>query len=320
MHNFNYIWNLSDIPQPTRGKVFSCFACGGGSTMGYKLAGFNVVGCNELDPRMTALYEKNLHPRYMFVEDIRDFVKRNEYPQELYNLDILDGSPPCSSFSMCGAREKKWGVEHKFKEGQKAQVLDTLFFDFIALSQKLQPKCVVAENVLGLKKGNAKKYFHEIVKELENAGYYVSVHVLDASRMGVPQKRKRLFFICLRKDLIPRVPCSRDLFTLFPQLNMDFGEEPINFEKFCDYQGDAIKKDSISYKYWELKRKGERNIEQTRLRVEGKGGGFQSFILSVGFSSTNNNCRWMAQDDVLGQSYFFVKTRFNNGFIFPTRL
>ena len=50
-HKYNYQWKLSQLPVPTRGKVFSCFACGGGSSMGYKLAGFDVVGCNEIDPR-----------------------------------------------------------------------------------------------------------------------------------------------------------------------------------------------------------------------------------------------------------------------------
>jgi DNA (cytosine-5)-methyltransferase 1 len=54
-------------------------------------------------------------------------------------LDILDGSPPCSSFSMAGNREKDWGKEKKFREGQAEQVLDNLFFDFIDL-QKITTK------------------------------------------------------------------------------------------------------------------------------------------------------------------------------------
>ena len=173
--------------------------------MGYKLAGFDVVGCNEIDPRMAAVYKKNLNPKYIYVEDIREFVAREDYPPELYQLDILDGSPPCSSFSMSGKREKLWGVEHKFREGQKRQVLDTLFFDFIKLAKKLKPKVIVAENVPALTKGNALIYYQAILKNMTNTGYYVTTHVLDASRMGVPQKRKRLFFIALRQDLIKYV-------------------------------------------------------------------------------------------------------------------
>ena len=96
------------------------------------------------------------------MEDIRDLVKRNNLPEELYHLDILDGSPPCSTFSMSGLREDAWGKEKKFKEGQKTQVLDTLFFDFIALAKRLKPKVVIAENVKGLLLGNAIDYVRRI--------------------------------------------------------------------------------------------------------------------------------------------------------------
>ena len=51
----NYNWNLKDaIFTKDKGKVFSCFSCGGGSTMGYKLAGFDVIGCNEIAPKNDA--------------------------------------------------------------------------------------------------------------------------------------------------------------------------------------------------------------------------------------------------------------------------
>lgn len=89
-------WSMAkDYPKSNGLKVFSCFACGGGSTMGYKLAGCEVIGCNEIDPRMNKVYVQNHHPKYNYLEDIRDFNKRQDLPEELYNLDILDGSPPC---------------------------------------------------------------------------------------------------------------------------------------------------------------------------------------------------------------------------------
>ena len=156
-HRFNYNWTLKDaIFTKDKGKVFSCFACGGGSTMGYKLAGFDVIGCNEIDIRVMNLYESNHHPRYKFLEPIQTFKERTAFPEALYNLDILDGSPPCSAFSIAGSREEAWGVEKKFREGQATQVLDTLFFDFIEVARKLQPKVVIAENVKGLLQGDAK--------------------------------------------------------------------------------------------------------------------------------------------------------------------
>lgn len=127
-HKFLYKWTLKDaIFTKDKGKVFSCFAGGGGSTMGYKLAGFDVLGCNEIDERMMKCYKINHTPKYAFLEPIQTFKDRQDLPDELFNLDILDGSPPCSSFSMAGNRDKDWGKEKIFKEGQKKQVLDTIF-------------------------------------------------------------------------------------------------------------------------------------------------------------------------------------------------
>lgn len=84
-------WNLTDgYPQTNGLKVFSLFACGGGSTMGYKLAGCEVLGCCEIDPRMNKVYVENHHPKYNYCEDIREFNKRDDLPEELYSLDILD--------------------------------------------------------------------------------------------------------------------------------------------------------------------------------------------------------------------------------------
>ena len=199
----SYRWNLTDLEKVKKNglKVFSCFACGGGSTMGYKLAGFDVIGANEIDPEMAWHYRANHNPKHYYLEDIRKFRLRNDLPKELYELDILDGSPPCSSFSMAGSREKGWGKKKQFREGQVEQVLDDLFFDFIELARKLQPKVVIAENVKGMLQGNAKGYVKQIIGLFNTAGYDVQLFLLNAASMGVPQRRERVFFVCKRKDL-----------------------------------------------------------------------------------------------------------------------
>lgn len=222
-HKFPYKWYLKDC-YPAKGidkhglKVFGTFICGGGSTMGYKLAGFNHLGGVEIDPPIADVYKTNHEPKYLYNEDIRKFVQRTDIPEELYNLDLLDGSPPCSSFSMAGNREKDWGKEKVFREGQAKQTLDDLFFDYIALAKKLQPKVVLAENVKGLIQGNAKAYVHKIKKGFEDAGYKVQLFLLNAASMGVPQKRERVFFICQRNDLN------------LPKLELSFNENNIPFE------------------------------------------------------------------------------------------
>jgi len=257
-HRFNYEWTLADAKfTKDKGTVFSCFACGGGSTMGYKLAGFDVLGCNEIDPKMIEAYRTNHNPKYSYLEPIQTFKERKDLPKELYNLDILDGSPPCSSFSMAGNREKDWGKEKKFREGQAEQVLDNLFFDFIDLAKELQPKVVVAENVKGLLLGNAKQYVRKIYKEFDKAGYYCQHWLLDASKMGVPQRRERVFFICLRKDLAEPFLYQQDMFTVAPGLELSFREKEIPFKEICNYTNTSERDGDFEIiKYYHLSKKG----------------------------------------------------------------
>lgn len=241
-HRFSYKWTLKDAKfTKDKGKVFSCFACGGGSTMGYKLAGFDVLGCNEIDPRMIETYVKNHNPKFHFLESITTFKDRNDLPEELFDLDILDGSPPCSTFSIAGLREKAWGKMKKFNEGQAEQVLDTLFFDFIDLANKLQPKVVIAENVKGILLGNAKEYVRKIYSEFENAGYFVQHWLLDSSKMGVPQKRERVFFIAFRKDLAQKFLVQKDFFTMIPYLKLQFNEPLIPIKNFIEGKSKTLK-------------------------------------------------------------------------------
>jgi len=269
-HKFPYNWNLKDANfTKDKGKVFSCFACGGGSTMGYKLAGFDVIGHNDIDKKMIEVYKLNHHPKYSFLESITTFAKRKDLPKELYELDILDGSPPCSSFSMAGNREKDWGKEKIFREGQELQVLDTLFFDFIDLAKELQPKVVVAENVKGLLMGDAKQYVIKIYKEFDEAGYYCQHFLLDASKMGVPQKRERVFFIALRKDLAQPFLYQQDMFTVNPKLELEFNEPEINYGDLKTIDNDN-KLTDYDLDVWNKKQLGDNDYCDTLKRTENR--------------------------------------------------
>ena len=227
-------WTMAnDYPKEKNGlKVFSCFACGGGSTMGYKLAGCEVIGCCEIDPKMNEVYIKNHHPKHNFLMDIRKFnqIPNEELPEELFNLDILDGSPPCTTFSMAGEREDSWGKKKKFREGQAEQTLDDLSFVFIETVAKLRPKVVIMENVEGLIKGEAWSYVQKIYKQLHDAGYQVKHWLLKGQHMGVPQKRHRVFFIAVRNDI------NFD----FDKLDMSFNYEPVTYGEIKDGIGKSL--------------------------------------------------------------------------------
>jgi len=299
MHKFNYNWNLKDtIFTKDKGKVFSCFACGGGSTMGYKLAGFDVIGHNDIDPKMIEVYKENHKPKFSFLESITTFAKRKDLPKELYNLDILDGLPPCSSFSMAGNREKDWGKEKVFREGQAEQVLDTLFFDFIDLAKELQPKVVIAENVKGLLLGNAINYVIKIYEAFDKAGYYCQHFLLDASKMGVPQRRERVFFICLRKDLAKPFLYQKDMFTEMPKIEMVFNEKEIPFKDFADYSGPPIT--HYAKKAWDVRKETDNNIADSKKRVPG----MKVSDMNTGYVYDNKVCQTLTSKGNCGSLLF----------------
>ena len=206
-------------------SVVSLFAGCGGSSTGYRLAGGNVLAANEFMEAARNIYSKNYPHTYIFPQDIRklsgqDILKK--IGLEKGQLDLLDGSPPCASFSQSGIREEAWGKEKKYSN--TVQRVDDLFYEYARILKEIQPKVFIAENVKGLTAAKAKtilgsrskslKSFFSFEKEtldngmdetiaetLRNCGYNVSYKVLDASHFGVPQKRERLIFIGVRNDL-----------------------------------------------------------------------------------------------------------------------
>jgi DNA (cytosine-5)-methyltransferase 1 len=270
-HRFPYKWNLTD-GYPAKGiepnglKVFGTFICGGGSTMGYKLAGYTHLGGVEIDPQVADIYKTNHNPKYLYNQDIREFNKLNDLPDELYNLDLLDGSPPCSSFSMSGSREKDWGKEKQFKEGQAFQTLDDLVFEYCNTIIKLQPKVFLLENVKGIILGNAKAYSKKIIQTMEQAGYKVQIFLLNGASMGIPQKRERVFFIGHKKELN------------FKPLTLDFNEKPITYSNFKSNEYGA----ELTFetkKVWEKKQINDTSLSDIHLRISGKSKRFNAVFI-----------------------------------------
>lgn len=261
----DWLWTLKDYPEKNGHKVFSCFACGGGSTMGYKLAGYEVLGCVEIDKKMNSIYVKNYNPKYNYLMDLREFNKipNSELPTDLFNLDILDGSPPCTTFSMAGKREETWGKLKKFKEGQTEQTLDDLPFVFIETVNKLKPKFVVMENVEGIIKGNAWKYVQDIYKSFHSIGYRVKHYLLNGEKMGVPQRRHRVFFIATRLQHI-------DL----NKVDMAFNYAEIPFKSVKSVDVEKVIDSPTIYALVQNARYGDRSLEDASKRLRGKGSFF----------------------------------------------
>ena len=265
-HRFPYLWRLSDgYPakgiEPHNCTVFGTFICGGGSSMGYKLAGYHHLGGVELDPKIAAIYKQNHNPEHLYNMDIREFNQLQDLPADLYNLDLVEGSPPCSTFSTAGMRDKAWGKEKRFAEGQKLQTLDDLVFVYCDTILKLKPKCFVLENVAGLVRGNAKSYAKRIVNKLTENGYSVQVFLLNGATMGVPQTRERVFFVGHRSEF------------RLPKLELEFNEDPILFGEIKDELGRPIVGEE-SIKTWQHRQPTDDNFADTNLRYKGKNTGF----------------------------------------------
>jgi DNA (cytosine-5)-methyltransferase 1 len=190
--------------QPWNGHtVVSTFSGCGGSCLGFKMAGFKILWASEFVPAAQETYRAN-HPGVIL--DTRDI--RQVRPEDILQatglgagkLDVLEGSPPCASFSTAGKRERTWGKVKAYSDTK--QRTDDLFFEFARVLKGLQPKVFVAENVSGLVKGTAKGYFLEILEALKNCGYRVKTKLLDAQWLGVPQMRQRIIFQGVRLDLV----------------------------------------------------------------------------------------------------------------------
>ncbi len=167
-------------------KIVSFFAGAGGLDLGFQKAGFKIIWANEYDKEIWETYGKN-HPNTIL--DKRSIV--NISVDEVPDCDGIIGGPPCQSWSEAGAAR---GI--KDKRGQ-------LFYDFIRILEAKQPKFFLAENVSGMLISKHIKALEGIKELFRNAGigYELSFKMLNASDYNVPQDRKRVFFIGIRKDL-----------------------------------------------------------------------------------------------------------------------
>lgn len=260
-----HAWHLSDLATvPQNGiKVMSTFACGGGSSMGYKRAGCQIVAANDIDPEMAWHYKRNLNPPLYYLCPIRDLLTA-DLPPELFALDILDGSPPCSTFSMAGSREKAWGKKKHFREGQASQVLSDLFFDYLDLVERLKPKVAIAENVKGMILGNAKGYTKLVMDRFREIGYRPQLFLLNAADCGVPQRRERVFFCALRNDI------AKPPLQLAPKHKwISAGEATADLQELTEAEKSETALDSdTDKKWWPLTKPGE-DYSEASIRYDG---------------------------------------------------
>mgnify|MGYP003630342343 FL=1 len=253
-------------------NVLSTFAGGGGSSTGYRLAGGKILAVNEFVPEAQNTYRENYPNTTIVPGDIKELTGTYLMEQagvKVSELDILDGSPPCSAFSMAGSVSHGEGRTHADAFGKKKQYSDIkgvenvedLFFEFLRVAKDIKPKVIIGENVEGLTMGEAKEYFHKIQNTFEDIGYLIVANVLDSSYFGVPQSRKRCFFIGVREDVAEKVGINfMTMYQLYPDKN-DFRTtlgEAIN---------DVVNEDKEELEYLFDKISPERAVGKTLMKM-----------------------------------------------------
>ena len=164
-------------------NLISLFSGAGGLDLGFEKAGFKVVTANEYDKTIWETYEKN-HNTNLIKGDICT-IPSSKFP----DCDGIIGGPPCQSWSEAGSLK---GIDDP--RGQ-------LFYQYIRILKDKQPKFFLAENVKGMMAKRHNSAVKNIISQFEEAGYDVFIHILNASDYGVPQDRKRVFYVGFRKDL-----------------------------------------------------------------------------------------------------------------------
>ena len=165
-------------------NLISLFSGAGGLDLGFERAGFNIIIANEFDPGIWATYEKN-HTAKLIKGDIRK-INDSDFPDR---IDGIIGGPPCQSWSEAGALR---GINDE--RGK-------LFYDYIRILKSKQPKFFLAENVSGMLSNRHSEAVKNIIAQFESCGYNVTIDLVNAADYGVPQDRKRVFYIGFRKDL-----------------------------------------------------------------------------------------------------------------------
>ncbi|MBU6141841.1 DNA cytosine methyltransferase [Patescibacteria group bacterium] len=166
-------------------ELASLFTGAGGLDLGFKKAGFDVIWANEYDATIWETFEHNFPETILDKRSITDVPSKNV-------PDVLGiiGGPPCQSWSEAGA-----GRGIKDKRGQ-------LFFEYIRILKDKKPMFFLAENVSGILHPKHREAFSEILKQFEDAGYYVSYKLLNANDYGVPQDRLRVIIIGYHKKKV----------------------------------------------------------------------------------------------------------------------
>ncbi|NES04575.1 MAG: DNA cytosine methyltransferase [Okeania sp. SIO2F4] len=173
-------------------KTLSLFTGGGGLDIGFHDCGFQIVKMVELEAKYTKTLEVNSQPAKYLENSEPLCINILEYfPSPELEIDFIIGGPPCQTFSAAGRRASGVSGTNDSR--------GTLFYEYVRILKKLQPKGFLFENVYGIIGAENGKAWQKIKIAFQEAGYAIYHRILDAADYGVPQHRERLFIVGLKK-------------------------------------------------------------------------------------------------------------------------
>lgn len=172
-------------------KSLDLFCGAGGMTAGFKEAGINSVLSTDIEESALLTLKINNPEIPVLCGDITDDKVKDKICQIAVEkgVEIICGGPPCQGFSMAGFR---------LEDDPRNQ----LFRDFADIVEQIRPKVIVFENVEGLLSYQNGKTYNELHQLFSSLGYKTEGRLLLATNYAVPQKRKRVIVICVKKDLL----------------------------------------------------------------------------------------------------------------------
>lgn len=179
--------------------VIDLFCGAGGLSEGFRQAGCSVLFGNDNDEQAGLTFQQT-HPEAHFSSapvdelNVSDILDRTQLA--VGDLDILVGGPPCQAYSVYNHQR---GVN---------DVRSRLFEEYLRIVDSLRPKWIVMENVTGITSISNGAIVEEIFRRLSKLGYYVEARVLRAEDFGVPQERRRIFFVGNRVGADVRFPAA----------------------------------------------------------------------------------------------------------------
>lgn len=260
-------------------NVLDLFCGAGGLSLGFKMADFDIVGGIDFDQEALDTHELNFKDGFHFCGDISEL--DDEFVLDNFDgkVDVIIGGPPCQGFSVANMQQKDIENDDRNK----------LFYEFIRFVKLLNPKAFVMENVpqiLTKDKGHVKEVMMDVMDKL---GYDVNVKVLLASDYGVPQKRRRAFFVGLSKTLdetfdfdnikkMPKVTVENaigDIYSLDRKVKKSTVDDEFSLKTRpnCNYQKDMRK--NSGNKLYNHNIRYPKDIVQTRMKHVPEGGNWK---------------------------------------------